>query len=221
MLAILLAANKQKTQSSIQALTTAENDIYLPIVANPPGPFNLMPMGDSLVEGWYWVPTFFYDHKDNCEFWMVGSNEGDNVWVPSREGHGGATTADYLEQQWHTAATAVYAPDVVLLMLGSNDYSNASIAALEVAGRLQQIVDEIHAVKADTVVFVAIVSRADANMVAYDAALQTMSDVIYVDQFSGFNPITMTDDGVHPNALGSQQMADVYFAALQAAGYCP
>lgn len=187
----------------------------------PPDSFNLLPMGDSLVEGWYWVPTFFYDHKDECNFWLVGSNEGDNVWVPSREGHGGATTGDFLAEQWHTRATETYDPDVILLMLGSNNYSDPDVNAETVAQELQQIVAEIQAIKEDVDIFVAIVPREGKKMGDYDAALQTLSNVTYIDQFSGFDPDTMTDDGIHPNELGSQTMADVYYAALQAAGYCP
>jgi lysophospholipase L1-like esterase len=178
-------------------------------------------MGDSIVAGWYWVPVFSDDHRDQCNFWLVGSAEGDNIYVPSREGHGSATTGDFLAEQWHTTATENYDPDVVLLMLGTNDYSDPDATAAGTAAQLKQIVDEIHAVNADVEIFVAIIPRTNKEMADYDAALQTMPDVTYVDQFSGFDPETMTDDGVHPNDIGSQLIADVYYAALQSAGYCP
>jgi lysophospholipase L1-like esterase len=106
-------------------------------------------------------------------------------------------------------------------MLGTNDYSDPDATAAGTAAQLKQIVDEIHAVNADVEIFVAIIPRTNKEMADYDAALQTMPDVTYVDQFSGFDPETMTDDGVHPNDIGSQLIADVYYAALQSAGYCP
>jgi hypothetical protein len=71
-LAILLAANRQKVESGIRILTEMLKSptetptaaaaplatptmtaTYMPLVTIPQGPFNLMPMGDSLVEGWY------------------------------------------------------------------------------------------------------------------------------------------------------------------------
>jgi lysophospholipase L1-like esterase len=38
--------------------------------------------------------------------------------------------------------------------------------------------------------------------------------VIVVDQFSGFDPVADTYDGIHPNERGEEKMAEVWFGAL-------
>ena len=43
---------------------------------------------------------------------------------------------------------------------------------------------------------------------------QPQSPIVLVDQYSGFDPITMTFDGLHPNDLGDSHMADRWFETL-------
>jgi lysophospholipase L1-like esterase len=40
------------------------------------------------------------------------------------------------------------------------------------------------------------------------------SPLVLVDQFTGFDPTTMTTDGFHPNAIGESRMADRWFEKL-------
>lgn len=183
--------------------------------------FNLMIIGDSLVADWHWVSVFSDSYRDQCNWGLVGGEEGNNVYVPSREGLDGVTIGDFLAEQWHITATENNDPDVILFMLGANDYSNSNTSAAGVAAQLNQMVDEIHAAKEDVEIFIAITPSADEEIAAYAAALQTMADVTYVDLFNEFDVDTMTDDGVQPNDAGSKFIADTYYAALQSAGYCP
>ena len=41
------------------------------------------------------------------------------------------------------------------------------------------------------------------------------SPVVLVDQFTGFEPSTMTADGLHPNTVGEERMAQIWLQALQ------
>jgi lysophospholipase L1-like esterase len=43
---------------------------------------------------------------------------------------------------------------------------------------------------------------------------QAESPIVLVDQYSGFDPSTMTYDGTHPNAIGDSRMADRWFEKL-------
>lgn len=195
----------------------AQDGVYLPLlIINHP---RLMAVGDSIVSGGYWLVDLNEDYNKQCGFEYVGMIPL-SIDAPARTGYGGATTINYLDNGWHKTAVLAYQPDIVILMLGTNDYTSPYAVASASAGRVQQIIDEIHAISPDTAVFTGIIPRTSADMTAYDAALQTLTNAIYVDQFSQFDPATMTVDGVHPNDIGSQLMADVFFEALVNAGYC-
>jgi lysophospholipase L1-like esterase len=43
---------------------------------------------------------------------------------------------------------------------------------------------------------------------------QTESPIVLVDQYTGFDPATMTYDGTHPNAAGDSHMADRWLEKL-------
>ena len=43
---------------------------------------------------------------------------------------------------------------------------------------------------------------------------RAQSPIVLVDQYSGFDPSTMTYDGSHPNAIGDSHMADRWFKNL-------
>lgn len=196
---------------------TAQGDIYLPAVMSNPVKF--MAMGDSIVGGGFWVTELHDDYNSQCGFEFVGripATEDD----PARTGYGGATTINYLDNEWHKTMTAVHQPDIVALMLGTNDYASYYPVAEKSAGRVQQIIDDIHEAKPDVVVYTFIIGRTSADLTAYDAALQSLTGVIYVDQFGEFDPAAMTYDGVHPNEAGSQFMADTFYEALVMSGYC-
>jgi len=53
-----------------------------------------------------------------------------------------------------------------------------------------------------------------------DEKFPGLSNVTVVDVESGFNSATMTTDGVHPNALGEQHIADAFREALLDLGLC-
>jgi lysophospholipase L1-like esterase len=43
---------------------------------------------------------------------------------------------------------------------------------------------------------------------------QAESPIALADQYTGFDPATMTYDGTHPNAVGESRMADRWFEHL-------
>lgn len=118
-----------------------------------------------------------------------------------------------------------YTPDIVLLHIGTNDilqgapwYTTAfsvwyTIQFLRVDnpnvvillgqippmnGRVQssQLLNYIYAILAQS-------------------TTQPSSPVLLVDHFTGFNPLTLTTDGIHPNAAGEEWMATRWHAAIR------
>jgi hypothetical protein len=126
-----------------------------------------------------------------------------------------------------------YNPDIVVIHLGINNYhhyansNNIDVVRQVAIIQLGQIIDVIRAVNPNTVFFVAevIPSKLAVSgnlLLSFTAIAQFNTDIIntigakgtsqspvyIVDMFSGFNWDTMSDDGVHPNQLGAQLMAD-------------
>ncbi len=132
-------------------------------------------------------------------------------------------------------------PDIVLIHLGTNDllYTlpedrdaqiNKSIYGDDGNGGLKEIIRRLRVNNPDIVILLAQITPLDAinnfqpeNIPPYNAAVAQLgealntpaSPVIIVDQFSGIDPQTDLQDGVHPNNAGEQKMANTWFAALE------
>lgn len=135
------------------------------------------------------------------------------------------------------AAFTAVPPDVVLMHFGTNDVWNGK-PSTEILSAYSSVLDALRAASPNVRVLVAqiipmnvtettcagctcascptAITTLNAEIATWAAAQSTpASPVIVVDQWTGFDPTTDTGDGVHPNAAGSQKMADAWFAALQ------
>lgn len=137
--------------------------------------------------------------------------------------------------QWFDQHEAVV--DIVLLHLGTNEIIQAlpanHTAAIndlspaqidEIATNIKTVVDtieresdnpELKILVAEIIPGTLFVPEAAALNEQLATKLEGMSNVVMVDQFSDFDPSTMTYDAVHPNTLGQQHMADRWFDAIR------
>ena len=160
--------------------------------------------------------------------------------IPWHEGYGSFRTDMILnggtaEKQVSpplTATLATFKPDVVLLMLGTNDIIQSyQLDGLE--GRLEKIIETIYAANAKTAIVVASIApikRAqwadkEVRVVAYNAALADIVKkqtalgrrIVFADIHASLAERGLSQDGVHPNAQGYAQMAQVFYRALTGA----
>lgn len=217
----------------------------------PGTPMRILPLGDSITQSFRNHRSYRYNLwvkliNAGIDFKFVGSmhsNAGGNpLWPPYRgrsfnnthEGHSGWTTGQILNgfpghgQGRLTTWLQGYTPDVVLLLLGTNDaFQDENISSVE--DNLKQIIFELRVRNPNVIILLAKLiptsypnfnSRIDALNAAIGGIAPEMnmraSPVIVVDQLAGFDPETDTFDGVHPNELGEEKMAQKWFQAIKA-----
>jgi hypothetical protein len=173
---------------------------------------------------WYKLRDVGYDAD------FVGSRYTGSDIVPSfdgdNEGHPGWTSYQIAEHVYHYLED--YAPNVVLLHIGTNDWST-SISGVE------QILDEIDRYENDNgvtveVILAKIINRSSYSSIigSFNANLEAMAyrridagDAIeLVDMEYGADIDYDRDiaDGTHPNNCGYEKMANLWFAALTGEG---
>lgn len=164
------------------------------------------------------------------------------------EGHGGylvtyLTSDSYASQNKGTLTElktwAAEKPEVVLMEYGTND-AWSSIATSSIISAYGFVVDQFRAQNPNVIFFVAQITplnpsgctSCEANVEALNAQIptwasgkSTAASPIYVVNVWASLPAatytpnsTYTSDGCHPNAAGSQLMADAWYAGLVAQG---
>src|SRR5262245_32125856 len=222
----------------------------------------ILPLGDSITQGGYFNSASYryplweqLQQAGDSDIDFVGShnivyNEGsgnpDLANYPNyyssfdrdNDGYWGYRTDQVLPLMPSIAAAAH--PDIVMLMLGTNDLGQMGQAGVApAAANLGRIIDGLRAVNPAVDVLLAEiipigpdasgtgsyyttgsawVSEFNAQVVAVAAAKNTpQSPVVVVDQFTGFNMSTdLSSDGVHPSRAGESRIANNFFQALLA-----
>lgn len=148
------------------------------------------------------------------------------------EGHGGALVTTVADQNQLPAWLSASRPDIVIMHFGTNDvWSNRSTDTILAA--YGKLVDQMRASNAAMKIIVAQILPVapsscqecpqrtvllNAAIPAWVAAKTTaQSPITVVDQWTGWNPSTDTQDGVHPNDAGIQKMADRWYPAVVSA----
>jgi len=212
-------------------------------------PCVIMPLGDSITQGapnppagGYRVPLFHLARSNQQSLTFVGSGADgpamvDGVAFPkAHEGHSGfnidATQGRMGVSQYFPAAIATYKPNIVLLMIGTNDVDTGET---DIPTRLGVLVDTI--LNADPKVLVVVAQivpqqtatpdtlnmKIQAFNAAIPALVKTRADagkhVTMVDMYTAFvaTPSFSTAllaDRLHPTPAGFDVMTATWYAAI-------
>ncbi|WP_244981854.1 SGNH/GDSL hydrolase family protein [Corallococcus exercitus] len=202
-------------------------------------PKKVMPLGDSITQGaaghgsyrcqlWRKLTRKGYraDFVGTLSTGYLGENTCSSVWFDrDHEGHWSWRADQVLANISNWAASE--RPDLVLIHLGTNDtYYNQTEDST--VSELEQIIDRLRVVNPRVKVFLAqIIPTSGASlslklqslnqrMPGLAEAKSTEDSPVYVvDQWTGFNPSTDTYDGIHPNLIGEEKMAERWFQAIR------
>lgn len=195
------------------------------------GGVRVMPLGDSITEGMtvpggYRIGLWerFVADRYTVDFVGSQSNGPAGLGDHDHEGHSG-WRIDQIDANivtWLRDTT----PHTVLLHIGTNDIAQ-NFDLPDAPNRLSALIDHITATVPGVEVFVATIiplgsPSLEADVRAYDAAIPAIvrskvdagQHVHLVDMHSALTTADLAD-GVHPNALGYDKMAAVWFDALQ------
>lgn len=191
----------------------------------------IMPLGDSIthgatVPGGYRIQLWDRFTADRLAVDLVGSQANGPVTIDGdHEGHPGKSIQFIREgvRSWLYADR----PHIVLLMVGTNDVLYPEAHDFEGAAfRLKALVGQITAIAPNTALFLASIPPLQ-DPIANDRARIFEQDVqeivsthaaqghliFYVDMYSTLELEDLAD-GVHPNAIGYDKMADRWYMAI-------
>jgi lysophospholipase L1-like esterase len=230
------------TRTGGDNLTAADSAAFT-VAAQPPSNAlgAIMPMGDSItlgvpVAGGYRDPLYTLLHNRGDTFTFVGSltdyatSTLTSAGQTHHEGHsgyviangGGRSGLDENLAGWIGPGAA--APDKILLMIGSNDI-NIGYDMPNAPTRLSTLITHIYGYRPNVKLFVASiipmvghepdVQAFNATIPGIVASHQALGrNVVYVPMYDAMNINTDLADGLHPNALGYQHMAQAWDTEL-------
>jgi lysophospholipase L1-like esterase len=203
-------------------------------------PCKILPLGDSITygiqyAGAYRVELFQDAQTAHQHITFVGDSSLANgpttvagvAFPQDNDGHSG-WTIDQIAGLVPSPALQTN-PDIVLLMIGTNDMYSTSQPVAQAPQRLAALLDAIIKGDARALLIVAQItplqnSTWETQVVTYNAAIPALvqaragagKHIAMVDMHTGFVTATMlSSDGVHPNQTGYNHMGDVWYAALK------
>ncbi len=208
--------------------------------AGEPPSVRIMPLGDSNTLG-YSVPTYFSGYRDllqalltdagyNVDFvgTLVDAQNG-AIPDPDHEGHSGFRI-DQIATNLNGWLDRIDDPDVVLLMIGTNDFLQNHQTA-QASTRLENLVVQLANARPHATILLANIvpnttnPSVDAAQNTFNATIPGIADrqsslgrlVRFVDVRQGFTPADMSSDGIHPNENGYDKLAGNWFDAIATA----
>jgi lysophospholipase L1-like esterase len=196
-------------------------------------PTRILPLGDSLTSGTTFqgayrnqLYTLLTNAGYNVDF--IGTEtDTSNPTLPDRDHQGmGGFRIHQIQSGINTWLGQIEDPDVILLMIGTNDFSaNFNVATAQ--DRLASLVGDLAARRpfAKIIVSSLLLRTDDANLEAlqsvYNAAIPgIVSDlaaqghqVSFVDMHAALEPADF-EEGVHPSSAGYAKMANTWFPAI-------
>ena len=212
--------------------------------APPSAPRRIVALGDSITETTCTTQLLWKKLRDlgHTQLDLVGTRKNVQGCGVSNadldtEGHGGYLVTDLLPGKPHASElprwSSANRADIALMHFGTNDVWNGRPPA-QILEAYTAVIGSLRAAQPSVIAFVAQIiplrpqgcsdceARAAAlnrEIPAWAARLSTAHSPIYVvDQARGFDPVTDTNDGVHPNQRGAQKMADAWSTALTTRG---
>ena len=197
----------------------------------------IMPLGDSITGSpGCWRALLWNQLVDagftNLDFVGTLGPQGCGIdYDGDNEGHGGILATNMANQNQLPPWLSATSPDIVLMHLGTNDVWS-SLSTQVILNSFTTLVGQMRANNPDMIILVAQIipmdpagscSDCDVRVINLNAAIPgwanglstSASPIIVVDQWSGFNAVTDTYDGVHPNDAGIQKIADNWFLVLE------
>ena len=198
----------------------------------------IMPLGDSITGSpgcwrallWAHLQSTGYTNID-----FVGTQPAQGCSVPydgDSEGRGGLLATGAADPANLPVWLAANVPDIVIMHLGTNDVWSTTRSTSVILTAFTNMVGQMRAANPNVKILVAQIlpmtptgcatcpqGAIDLNAAipAWAAGLTTaQSPIGVVDQWTGINTATDTADGVHPNDLGNQKIADKWYPALSA-----
>lgn len=197
----------------------------------------IMPLGDSITGSpGCWRALLWRDLQaagiTSIDF--VGTLGPQGCGIPhdgDNEGHGGFLAVNIASQNQLPAWLNATRPDIVMMHLGTNDVWNA-LSPQVILTAFSTLVDQMRASNPNMKILVAqIIPMNPSNcadcgnrVIALNAAIPgwaagkstAQSPITVVDQWTGFNTATDTNDGVHPIDPGNVKIANRWRPALTA-----
>jgi lysophospholipase L1-like esterase len=224
---------------------------YMPCPTTAGTACAVLPLGDSITEGYlpsganggYRVELFRQAVRAGKNVTFVGTQTNgpttvENKTFPRRhEGHGGYTIAGggqgAIAGSITDTAISMYHPNIVLLMIGTNDI-NGNINVSTAPTRLGQLIDEIVTDAPTALVVVASIipiagDGTNQRIPNYNAAIPGLvatraaagKHVVFVDSYAAFIKDTnfrtsLMVDNLHPNDAGYALLGQTFYGAISA-----
>jgi lysophospholipase L1-like esterase len=212
--------------------------VFLFLSALAARPVKIMPLGDSITKGGGCDSPVSYRkylsdslQAHGIDFDFVGSKncQTDMGYDVDNEGLAGNTSWNILYANHDSAETETiydwaprYKPDIVLLLLGTNDVAlnftpDSTMKCLtEIVRVLREANPEVKIYLAQILPMLEKWGMKERAVILNDsiAALAPRLNAILVDQYTGIDPDHDIYDGTHPNNIGYGKMAVKWFAAL-------
>jgi lysophospholipase L1-like esterase len=196
----------------------------------------ILPLGNSITQSnnenlSYRYPLWTKLVDDGVNFDFVGSMTSNYNGNPTWPLYGGQSFDQDHEGHWGWRVDQInlnlpgwmtsYTPDIVLIHLGTNDMAqNNSVTST--VNELKDLIGLLRADNPNVRILLATLIPVDDLLWSWsyrvpllNAQIPSIADdlstpespVIIIDQYTGFDPVTDTFDGVHPNELGEEKMA--------------
>lgn len=198
---------------------TGETAVEFQVTSDLPDIPRIMMVGDSITEGGNATRIRLGQlmDADGHRYLYVGSMGGNGI---RHEGHGGWTTSDINNNISNWARE--YKPDVVMMMIGTNDIWRR-MNLNDAVNNVNSIITKILAVNKETKIYVAKilpmgVAEGSAvpgyNMSIENSMLSRIANgepIFIVDMYTDFTPAADTQDGVHPTGPGYSKMGERWY----------
>lgn len=196
----------------------------------------IMPFGASIVSKCWRAnlqTKLKADGIKNFDFvGSLGGSCGGNGIDQDHEGHSGSQATDYAKNGNLTVWLDKNPPDVVIMLLGTNDVLLGKKPTNEILAAYDTLIAQMRNKNSKMQIVFSNLLPLDTARWPKDAAegIKTLnsaiasycpgkstsqSPVYFVDNFAGFNAVSDTVDGEHPNDSGNEKMGTKFFEPVK------
>lgn len=198
-------------------------------VQHNPKKITIMGIGDSITEGGssfncYLYPLWNMLHNEGYDFEFIGPRDSESeIGIIKCCGYGGKTV-EFIESKIDSVYT-IYPADFVLIHAGHNHFVEENPVP-SIINSYKSMINKIRAINPQVCILLAKVIPSgklpkysyipELNKAIVKIVEDYEGEIILVDQSKRFNWKKHTiNDKVHPNKIGGERMANVWFKALK------